>query len=68
MKLIKTRKKCIDPSCTGEMKFNGHVLTSDPPWYRNYCDKCGVWADFRTTYPVSHTEYEPEEIEERWEK
>lgn len=66
MKQITVRKRC--PECSdGQMIMNGIVYTSYPPLYCHNCDKCNKMDSYRNNYPYKFTQYEPHEIEERWE-
>jgi transposase-like protein len=66
MKHITIKKKC--PSCKdGEMQRTGVCYTSYPALYGHKCDKCDKMGSYKNTYPYSYDEYDPTELEERWE-
>ncbi len=60
---MKTAKKMqavtVDYNCDecqiGKMRFDGIVLTSNPPQYPHQCNKCGHAQTFFEHYP--HIEY-----------
>ncbi len=44
-----------DCDCGGEYKWNGLVLTSNPPQYPNICNKCGDRINVSGAYPATIT-------------
>lgn len=68
MKVITTRKECPN-MCEGEMIANGTVFQAYPypPYYDHKCVKCGIAEAYKLSYPITITEYNEHEKEERWE-
>ncbi len=68
MKSVTVHKQCTKEGCDGELKSTWISMSNSVgTTYMHKCNKCDLNTGLDRSYPATHFEFTPEELETRWE-